>query len=196
MANTIVNIDGFLNTPKFEYKRQNLWILSMDGINSYTAKSAGRPKLTMGEAMTVKYVNTYSKYQSGVGNWEPMQFVLNDPIYPSSAKVLYERLTRQWDQQTGRSTYKTQYAMNNFMIKLLAPDFESGSDSVTKDNGVIEIWTLKNAFFTDVDFNQSPLEYDNTDRLTVSFTVNYDCAILSEPMGAVDRFIDHTLPKQ
>lgn len=166
----VVNI-GALHRNTLEYKRQNLWVISIDGLDAYTAQSAGRPRLSLGDVEQVNYVTTYTRYQAGRGNWQPIDFTLNDPINPSGAEKLYQLIQTQWDWRTGRAGAKFQYAQN-MIIKLLAPDFEQ----VEGNEGVVEIWTLKNAFFTDINWNGAPLEYDATARLKVDFTINYDSA--------------------
>ena len=168
----IVNIAA-LHRKTLEYKRQNLWIISIDGLDAYTAQSTGRPRLALGDTEQVNYVSTYSIYQAGRGKWQPIDMTLNDPINPSAGQKLYDLIQKQWNWESGRVGAKFQYAQD-MVIKLLAPDFEQAK---TEDEGIIEIWTLKNAFFGDVNWNGAPLDYDATARLKVDLTLNYDAAI-------------------
>lgn len=166
----IVNI-GALHRKSLEYKRQHLWVLSIDGLDAYTAQTSGRPELSLGETEQVNFVTTYSRYQANRGSWQPISMTLNDPINPSASKKMYDALLSQWNWETGRSGAKLDYA-KDIMIKLLAPDFEGYGDN----GGIVETWTLRNAFFSNVNWNDSPLDYDSTARLKVSFTVTYDAA--------------------
>lgn len=168
MPNELVNISA-LHRKTLEYKRQNLWIINIGGLDAYTAQSMGRPNLSLGDQEQVNYVTTYSVYQAGRGKWQPVDLTLNDPINPNASKQLYDLIQKQWDWRTGRSGAKFQYAQD-MKLKLLAPDFEQ----VQGNEGVIEIWTLKNAFFSNVNFNGAPLDYDSTARLKIDVTLNYD----------------------
>lgn len=169
--NEVVNINA-LHRKTLEYKRQNLWIISIDGLDAYTAQSTNRPRLSLGDVEQVNFVSTYSRYQAGRGNWQPIDMTLNDPINPQASEKLYNLILKQWDHTTGRVGAKFQYAQD-MKIKLIAPDFEQVENA---NDGIIEIWTLKNAFFTDVNWGSSPLDYDATARLKVDLTLNYDSA--------------------
>jgi hypothetical protein len=167
-----------LNTLAFrkaEYKRQNLWILSMAGVDAWLARSASKPHLSFGDTMQVNYVATYSRYLSTRGSWNPIDITLNDAIDPSASLEITNLLLSQWDYETGRAGSKKQYA-KEIQLKLLAP----GIDASSTQTSVIEIWTINNAFFTDINFNASNLDYENTDRQTISFTLNYDNAVFSK----------------
>ncbi len=170
---------------KAEYKRQNLWILSMDGIEAWQATSANKPQMTTGDSMQVNFLSTYSMYSGTRGKWEPIDITLNDAIDPSASKALYNLVQAQWDFQTGRVGSKAQYA-KEIQLKLLAPGNGMGSpdggntfDGTIDSTAVIETWTLNNVFFTNINFNATNLNYDDTARQTVSFTLNYDNATVA-----------------
>lgn len=177
-----------LNTIAFrkaEYKRQNLWILSMNGIEAWQATSANKPNLEMGDDMQVNFLSTYSVYQAGRGKWQPIEITLNDAIDPSASIAIYNLLQAQWDFQTGRVGSKAQYA-KEIQLKLLAPGNGMGSpdggvtfDGTIDSTAIIETWTLHNVFFGNVNFNATGLNYDDTARLTVSFTLHYDNATVA-----------------
>ena len=207
---SVITDIGKIQNKGLEYKRQHLWVLSINGIDSWTVQSAERPKLNMGTSMQVNYLTTYARFQGARGQWSPINITLNDPIEPSSSKSVYQMILAQWNYGTGRVGSKAQYA-GDFSLKLLSPDFESvGNEASTvmpeefDENGMlsktinsssrnnvlklagtgkfIERWDFKNAFFENVDWNGAPLDYDNTDRLKVSFTLNYDYAkLISNP---------------
>ena len=186
---------GEFQRRTLEYKRQNLWILEYNDIPVYTVQSAGRPNWQGDNPITVKYLTTYQKYAANTGTWQPMDFTINDPITPSGARMFYELLLKQWNYKTGRVGAKSQYA-GNLSIKLLSPEMSgldgkvspskpsTGNLSYDVNNHsaftpqIIEEWKLENAFLGSVNFNGNPLDYDNSDRLKITFNVIYDCATL------------------
>jgi len=164
-----INVGTFQKIQN-EYKRQQLWVLEFDNIDAWTAQTSGRPTLALGDSLKINFVNTYAKFQQGRGTWNPITITLNDPIHDSAAGKLYEWVLTQWNYKTAVSAYKSAYA-KDFTIKLLAPDLSEAS----------ETWTLHNAFLSgNVDFNTKGLDYDSTDRLQITFTLDYDYATLND----------------
>jgi hypothetical protein len=129
--------------------------------------------------MQVNYVATYSRYSSTRGSWNPIDITLNDALDPSASLEITNLLLAQWDYENGRAGLKSQYMKKEVLLKLLAPGIDTTNLTNTQTS-VTEIWTIHNAFFTDVNFNASNLDYDNTDRQTISFTLNYDYATLAK----------------
>jgi hypothetical protein len=157
-------IDPFLSIHKIiEYKRQNLFILQIDGIDAISVLSVDRPKLNLGEPVIYKYPNSHEKFQKGSGEWQPINCVLNDIIAPSVAEKMFSMASRQWDYLSANSAYPNDYKQD-ITLKLLDP------------NGVIvEGWILHSAFLSgNIDWNANQLNYDSTDRLKISFEITYN----------------------
>ena len=189
MSSKVININ---ETPfrTANYKRQNLWILTFQGIDSWLAKSVDRPSVTMGDGIQINFLTTYNLQAGNRGKWNPINIVLNDPVpdgqNAGTSKILYDKLKAQWDFSTGRVGSKAQY-MNQLKLKLLQPGLE-GSTSVNPNEiwstqSVCEEWNIFNAYFQDVNFNGAPLDYDATERLTVSFVLHYEYATVTKPDG-------------
>jgi hypothetical protein len=84
----------------YEPKRKNRWILAINGIDSFTAKTSSRPQLTFDET-TIDYINQ-KRYVAGKGTWAPITVTLYDPIVPSASQKVYEWVRLCWENLTGR----------------------------------------------------------------------------------------------
>lgn len=144
----------------YEPKRAFRWYLSIDGIDAFTAKTAGRPN-EKHEETVIDYINQKS-YFAGKREWETIDISLYDPISPSAAQKVFQWLQLVSSAETGRMGYKDFYT-KTVTLKLLDPG-----------GTVVEQWTGKNVWPSNVKFNATELDYSKSDALTVSLTLRAD----------------------
>lgn len=143
---------------EYEPKRMFRWILEIEGIDAFTAKTASRPKKQHGD-ITVHWVNE-QRYLAGKGAWQELPIELNDPIAPAQSQKVLEWLKLVHDDSTGRMGYASTYK-KNFFLKIL-------------DGGgaVVEKWQAIGAWPKDIDGGS--LDYSNDEALTVKFNIKAD----------------------
>jgi hypothetical protein len=153
----ILDINQML-ANEYEPKRMFRWILELDGIDAFTAKTAARPTKQF-EKTTIDYINQKTHY-AGKGEWQTFDIVLNDPIAPAASQKVMEWLRLIHDDATGRMGYAALYK-KTFSIKILDP---AGM--------VVEKWRIVGAWPSNVTFGE--LDYASNDVLTAKFTVQPD----------------------
>ena len=153
----ILDTNTMLPNP-YEPKRVFEWLLEIDGIDAFTAKTAQRPKKNH-QHITVDWINE-KRFLAGKGEWQEVQIELYDPIAPSAAQKVKEWLRLVHDDATGRMGYASEYK-KDFYLKLLDPK-----------GVVVEKWLCKGAWAKEVDFQN--LDYEQDSALTVSFTIRAD----------------------
>lgn len=156
MAETLDINQMFAN--EFEPKRAFRWILEIDGIDAFTAKTASRPSKQVQE-IKLDYINV-QRWLAGKTEWQPIDIELYDPIAPSQAQKVLEWLKLVHDDATGRMGYAITYK-KNFYLKIL--------DGV---GNVVEKWKCVGAWPQNVQFGA--LDYANNEALTVRFTIRAD----------------------
>lgn len=144
----------------YEPKRAFRWIFACEGIDSFTAKTAGRPKIKHEETV-IDFINQKS-YFAGKRDWEKIDIELNDPISPSAAQKVTDWLRLISDPATGRAGYKDFYT-KTITLKLLDPG-----------GTVVEQWIGKNVWPSDVDFNSVALDYKSSEVVTIKCSLRAD----------------------
>ena len=142
----------------YEPKRAFEWVLEIDGIDSFCAKTAERPKKQHGD-ITIDWINE-KRYLAGKGAWQEMAIELYDPVAPSQAQKVLEWLKLVHDDSTGRMGYSSVYK-KNFFLKMLGPGAE-----------VVEKWQAIGAWPKDID--PGSLDYSDDAAMTVKFTIKAD----------------------
>lgn len=142
----------------YEPKRQFRWILEIDGIDAFTAKTAQRPKKNH-EHITIDWINE-KRFLAGKGEWQPIRIELHDPISPSAAQKVMEWLRLVHDDATGRMGYATLYK-KDWTLKLLDPG-----------GVVVERWKAKGAWPQEIDLGD--LDFAQNETATVSFQCRAD----------------------
>ncbi len=142
----------------YEPKRAFRWILEIDGIDAFTAKTAARPS-KQHESITIDWVNE-KRFLAGKGEWQTLDIELYDPIAPSQAQKVMQWLRLCHDDATGRMGYASTYK-KNWNLKLL-----DGPGTV------VEKWSCVGAWAMNVQFGE--LNYSNNEALTVKFTIRAD----------------------
>ena len=157
----LVEANEIMFTP-FEPKLQNRFILTIDGVPSYTINASGRPQIEF-EEVELRHMNV-SRYVSGKGTWQPLEIVLYDPIVPSSAQAVMEWIRLSHESVTGRDGYADFYK-KDVVINTLGPVGDK-----------IEEWSLKGAWIQAANFGE--LSFENVAPVEIVCTLRYDYAIL------------------
>jgi len=146
----------------YEPKRKNQWIISIDGIDSFTAVSTKRPSFTT-EEHVIDYMNA-KRYVAGKRTYETIELTLKDPITPSAMQKVMEWNNLIYQPETGRMGY-TSFYMKEIVLKLVDPM-----------GVVIEKWVIHNAWITSNDFGE--LNYTTGEPLEIRITIRFDWATL------------------
>ena len=102
----------------YEPKKKHRWIIAINGIDAFTAKSATRPQVVFDETV-IDYINQ-KRYLSGKGTWQALNLTLYDPIVPSASQKVMEWIRLNWENVTGRMGY-AQFYKKTINLKLLDP---------------------------------------------------------------------------
>ncbi len=153
---------GALLADTYEPKRKNRWVIAINGLDAFTAKTATRPQISFDETV-IDYINE-KRYLAGKYTWQPMNLTINDPIVPSAAQKVMEWIRLCYESQTGRMGY-AQFYQKNINLKLLDPV-----------GAVVEDWEIQNAWIQDSNFND--LDYTSSDPVDISLVIRYNRAIL------------------
>jgi len=147
---------------KFEPKRQNRWVLMIEGIDAYLMKTAARPSITT-EEVEMPFINS-RRYLAGTTKFNTMPVTLNDAIAPSGAQSVMEWLRACYEVVSGRAGYADFYK-RDVQLKLLDPI-----------GTVVELWDVKGVFPTEINFGE--LTYEDGTPVEISLTLRYDTAVL------------------
>jgi hypothetical protein len=146
----------------YEPKRKFRWVVSINGIDAFTLKTATRPQIVFDETV-IDYINT-KRYLAGKPSWQQMQLTLYDPIVPSAAQKVMEWVRLCYENTTGRMGYAQMYK-KNINIKMLDPV-----------GAVVEEWELTGTWIVDANFND--LDMAISDPVDIALTLRYDQATL------------------
>lgn len=146
----------------YEPKRKFRWIIAIDGIDAFTAKTATRPQVTFDETV-IDYINQ-KRYLSGKGTWAPLNLALYDPIVPSASQKVMEWIRLDWENVTGRMGYAAFYK-KTINLKLLDPV-----------GAVVEDWELQGTWIQDANFND--LDMSVSDPVDIALVLRFDQAVL------------------
>jgi len=146
----------------FEPKRQNLYIMEIEGIPSYLIKAANRPSLTF-NVTTLDHINVKRKLK-GKGEWQDISITLHDPIVPSGAQAVMEWIRLSHESITGRDGYADFYK-KDIDIYMLGPVGDK-----------IEQWKIKGAFINSANFGS--LDWATDDVAQIDLTLSMDYCIL------------------
>lgn len=160
MAETLDVVDMLPN--RWEGKRKFRWILQIEGVDAFLAKSTARPQRVF-EETTIDWINS-KRYLAGKHEWQPIAIELYDPIAPSGAQQVEEWVRLNFESVSGRSGYADFYK-RDIQLKLLDPL-----------GVVVELWDIKGAWPKDINYNE--LSYDNNDACWVTLSVRFDNACL------------------
>ena len=160
MAETLSVQDMLPN--KFEPKRKNRWIFTLEGIDSYLIKSANRPSIGF-EEQTISYMNS-KRYMAGLGTFEALSLTLHDPIAPSGAQQVMEWVRTHFESVSGRAGYADFYK-RDCQLKLVDPV-----------GTVIELWDIKGCFLTSAGFGD--VSYEDGGMMEIALSIRFDNCVL------------------
>lgn len=147
---------------KFEPKRKSRWVLMIEGVDAYIMKTAKRPTVNT-EETPITFINA-TRYLAGKTTFDTLTVTLHDPIAPSGAQQVMEWIRTCYESVSGRAGYADFYK-RDIQLKLLDPV-----------GTVVELWDIKGAFCTAVDFGE--LTYEGAELAEISLTIRFDNAIL------------------
>ena len=157
----LVEANEIMFTP-FEPKLQNRFILTIDGVPSYTIKASGRPQIQF-EEVELRHMNV-SRYVAVKGTWQPLDITLYDPIVPSAAQAVMEWVRLSHESVTGRDGYDDFYK-KDVVINKLGPVGDK-----------VEEWTLKGAMIQSAAFGD--MNFESNEPADITLTLRYDYDIL------------------
>lgn len=143
---------------EYEPKRAFRWLLEIDGIDAFTAKTAARPTKDVQE-IRIDWINV-QRWLAGKTEWQTLDIELYDPIAPSQSQKVLEWLKLVHDDDTGRMGYANVYK-KTFNLKLL-----------DGPGNVVEKWKCVGAWPKNVQFGT--LDMAQNEALTVKFTIRAD----------------------
>ena len=147
----------------WEPKRQNQFIMELNGIPSYLIKTSDKPSMTNNE-VELDHINI-KRYLKGKSEWNDISITLYDPIVPSGAQAAMEWIRLHHESATGRDGYSSFYK-KEVRLHQLSPLGE-----------VVEEWILKGAFITEAEFGE--YDWSSEDVQEISLTLRYDWAFLN-----------------
>lgn len=147
---------------KYEPKRKGRWLLAIEGIDAFLCKTAQRPQMQT-ERIEIPFINS-RRYVAGKTTFQEMSVTLMDAIAPSGAQQVMEWVRLHFESVSGRAGYADFYK-RDIQLKLLDP---TGT--------VVELWDIKGAFLTNVNFGE--LTYEDLNPIDIALTISYDNAVL------------------
>jgi hypothetical protein len=147
----------------WEPKRQNQFIMELNGIPAYLIKTSDKPSIANGE-ITLDHIHL-KRYVKGKSEWSTIGITLYDPIVPSAAQAVMDWVRDHHESATGRDGYSSFYK-KEVRLHQLSPLGE-----------VVEEWILKGTFITDAKFGQYDWAADDVQSLDL--TLRYDWAFLN-----------------
>jgi len=157
----ILDVNSLL-ANQYEPKRQYRWIIEINGIDAFTARTASRPKGSFGETV-IDFINA-KWFLAGKYTPDPIDITFNDPIAPSAAQKVRDWINLCYEAETGRAGYASFYK-KDIKLKLL-----------DGPGAVVEQWTMKGAWLQNIDFG--PLDYSVEDPVQINCTMRYDRSFL------------------
>lgn len=147
---------------KYEPKRKGRWLLAIEGVDAFLCKTAQRPQIQT-ERLEIPFMNS-RRYIAGKTTFQEMSVTLMDPVAPSGAQQVMEWLRLHFESVSGRAGYADFYK-RDVQLKLTDP---TGT--------VVELWDVKGAFITNVNFGE--LTYEDQNAIEIQLTLSYDNAVL------------------
>ena len=148
----------------FEPKQQNRFIMYIDGIPSYTIKTAGAVEVTQDEVV-LNHINVYRKVK-GKSKWSDISLTLFDPITPSGAQAVMEWVRLHHESVTGRDGYSDFYK-KDLTFNVLGPVGD-----------IVSEWIIKGALITESNFGDYNWDDDGT-AVNITMTVQPDYCVLN-----------------
>lgn len=167
--------DATLRDPKRNY-RFTVQLLAFPEAATWYAKSVTKPKFAISETPHMYLNHTF--YYPGKVTWETVNVTLVDPVEPDAVANTMAIIQnagyhppRDASDLSTMSKARAVGALKGVVIK-----------QIDSDGALLEEWTLRNAFITNVDLGE--LSYDNEDLTNVTMTFRYDWATCVTAVGS------------
>jgi hypothetical protein len=172
--------DATLRDPKRKF-RFTVQLLAYPGAATWYAKSVTKPSFSIAETSHAFLNHTF--YYPGRTEWQTIDVTLVDPVEPDAVANTMAIIQnsgyhppKDVNDLSTMSKSRAVGALKGVVIKQI------GSEG---DLDIIEEWTLKNAFITNVSLGD--LSYEDDGLSEISLTLRYDWATCYVPVGsAVD----------
>ena len=169
--------DATLRDPKRNF-RFTVQLLAYPGAATWYAKSVTKPNFSISETSHMFLNHTF--HYPGKVEWQTVDVTLVDPVEPDAVANTMAIIQnagyhppKDVNDLSTMSKARAVGALKGVVIKQI------GSEG---DQDILEEWTLKNAFITNV--NLGDLSCDNEDLSSVSLTFRYDWATCVVPVGS------------
>ena len=158
------------NAP--ETKRSFRWVVRINNIATYLAKSVSKPGFSVSE-ISHRFIN-HTFWYPGRVEWNQISVVLVDPVSPDAASTVMSIIEASGytPPHTGYEDYWPTMSKERATTYLNSVRIEQ----IDHDGNNIESWTLHKPWIKDVKFGD--LSYDSDDIMTISLTLRYDWAYL------------------
>jgi hypothetical protein len=182
-------------------KRKFRFMVTFDGIAAETgggelwyASSVDKPGFAI-NAAEHKYLN-HTFYYPGNVTWSPVSMTLVDPVNPDVTATLLDIIEASGyappslSADTGEATIgKAQAAQALGSVKI---------EQLDAAGGVLETWTLINAFITDIKFGNMSYGEDGLQEVTLELRYDWSKCIVVEPSAKKDteKTAGHEFMKQ
>lgn len=147
----------------FTPKKQNQWIMYIEGVPSFLVHVADKPKTSFNE-IEVHHINTKWKLK-GKPDYDPISVTLYDPIKPSGTQAAMEWIRLSHEAETGRDGYADFYK-RDLTFNTLSPVGEK-----------VDEWIIKGAWISNADFGSG--DWSSDDLFGVELTLSYDYPVLN-----------------
>ena len=188
---------NFWGNPSFEPKRQFRFLVQLsfgEQDVTFLAKSVDRPSYSISSNPHQFFNHTF--HYPGRVTWNTINLTLVDPLQPNGAKLLYQYLENSGikdptDVRAATGTTITKRSATDAMGKMTIQEIGT-SDNAGKGATALIVgeWTLKNPFFTDVNFGSH--DYGSEEMVDISITVQYDWAVYESFSNPESKPVDPT----
>tara|TARA_R100000278_G_scaffold92679_1_gene70695 strand:- start:727 stop:1314 length:588 start_codon:yes stop_codon:yes gene_type:complete len=171
-------LEASIKDPKrnFRFRIEFQGIQGPDGPSLWFAKTAAKPSFAI-SAAEHKYLN-HTFYYPGSVTWNDITITMVDPNDPdmtaTMAAIVQEGGYRPPTDANSLQTMSKATAVNALGSVTITQIDAEGND--------LEVWTLWNAFITDLKFGDT-LAYGDENLTELSVTLKYDWARVETPQG-------------
>ena len=167
--------DSFWSDARSEPKRKYRFTFDVAGLPIWTITKVSRPSFRVTETKHDFY--NHSFYYPGRVEWQTLSFTTVDAINPDNTGILMKMLYASGyqfpDKQFGGDGYEFSSLNKADSVDALNPVTVTSFDG---EGAIVEKWTLKNAFITQV--TNGDLAYAEDAMLNIDVTLRYDWATI------------------
>ena len=167
--------DSFWSNARSEPKRKYRFTFDVAGLPIWTITKVSRPSFRVTETKHDFY--NHSFYYPGRVEWQTLSFTTVDAINPDNTGILMKMLYASGyqfpDKQFGGDGYEFSSLNKADSVDALNPVTVTSFDG---EGAIVEKWTLKNAFITQV--TNGDLAYAEDAMLNIDVTLRYDWATI------------------